>query len=96
MDPPSQERHSMTETLPWNWSVTANGVIMDWTPYGLPLHSSSSSLSSLASTSSGSDGTPDGAERSDTPCPMCSVAPKETHEKGTQTDMAHKEDASPI
>ena len=64
----------MTETLPWNMSVTANGVIIEgWTPYGLPLSSSSSSLSSLSSTSSGSECVQDGADELVSPCPKCSA-----------------------
>jgi hypothetical protein len=40
-------------TEPCNWTVTANGIIIeDWTPFGLPLSSSASSLASLDSTSS--------------------------------------------
>jgi len=45
----------MTETQPWNWLVTANGVLIeDFMPFALPSSSSASSLSSLASTSSDS------------------------------------------
>jgi len=42
----------MTDTQPYTWEITANGVLIEgWKPFDLP-SSSASSLSSLASTSS--------------------------------------------
>jgi len=64
----------MTETQPWNnpWIVTANGILIEgWTPYGLPLSSSASSLASLDSTSSGCS---------------CGKKETVTADVGTQTD----------
>ena len=93
--PCALQRHNMTE--PCNWTVTANGIIIeDWTPFGLPLSSSASSLASLDSTSSACSTKKEMKDKETQTCDggasACFTNIPPSHKDGANLTVSHGED----